>query len=59
MLKNALHGEINEEVQMNPPPGFFSKDDSRVCRLHKSLDGLKQERDGFQIFFNTIGSWFC
>lgn len=31
-----LHGGLDEESDMNPPPSFLSKDDSRVCRLYKS-----------------------
>src|SRR5438270_196321 len=27
---------------MKPPPGFFQKEDSRICRLQKSHHGLKQ-----------------
>ena len=43
-IKNAfLHGDLEEEVFMEPPPGFknlFSGD--KVCRLKKALYGLKQ-----------------
>jgi hypothetical protein len=37
-----LHGDLKEEIYMEQPPRYVQNDSSLVCRLKKSLYGLKQ-----------------
>lgn len=55
-VKNAfLNGDLEEEVYMDSPPGFESQFNQKVCKLQKSLYGLKQSpRAWFERFAQFI-----
>ena len=56
-IKNAfINGDLQEEIYMEQPPGFVTQGESSgmVCRLRKSLYGLKQPRAWFGKFNNVV-----
>ena len=54
-VKNAfLHGDLQQEVYMVPPPGFAAPS-GLVCRLRRTLYGLKQApRAWFERFSTAV-----
>ena len=47
-----LNGELKDEVYMMQLEGFTSIDESKVCRLHKSIYGLKQTSRSWNKYFD-------
>ena len=46
--------KLEEELYMEQPEGFARDEKKLVCRLHKSLYGLKQSARNWQLMLNSI-----
>ncbi|KAL0544017.1 hypothetical protein IC582_019128 [Cucumis melo] len=49
-----MNGDLVEEVYMGPPPGFEAQFGQQVCKLQKSLYGLKQSPRAWFDKFTTF-----
>ena len=47
-----LNGNLTEEVYMTHPEGFISENDSKVFKLQRSVNGLKQASRSWNILFD-------
>ena len=49
-----LNGELKEEVYMIQPEGFTSIDELKVCKLQRTIYGLKQASRSWNKYFDKI-----
>ena len=49
-----LNEELDEEVDMIQPKGFTSIDESKMCKLQRSIYGLKQASQSWNIHFDRM-----
>ena len=49
-----LNGELNEKMYVIQLEGFISIDESKVCKLHRSIYGLKQASQNWNIHFDKV-----
>ena len=49
-----LYGYLSKDVYMTQPEGFTSGDGSKVCKLQRSIYGLKQASRSWNIRFDEF-----
>ena len=54
-MKTAfLNGYVKEEIFMEQPKGFESEEGSKVCKLNRSIYGLKQASRSWNHYFDVV-----
>ena len=54
-----LNGNLTEDVYMMQPEGFVDLDNAgKICKLHKSIYGLKQASQSWNIRFDEVVKGF-
>ena len=54
-----LNGELQEEMYMIQPENFTSIDESKMCKLQRSIYGLKQASRSWNIHFDKVIKMYC
>ena len=49
-----LNRELKEKVYMIQPEGFTSTDESKMCKLNRSIYGLKQASMSWNMHFDKV-----
>ena len=49
-----LNGELEEEVYMIQHESFISTDESKVCKLQRSIYGLKRTSRSWNMYFDKV-----
>ena len=49
-----LNRELEQEMYMIQPKNFISTDESKVCKLQRSIYGLKQASQSWNMHFDKV-----
>lgn len=57
-VNNAfLHDDLNEEIYMKIPQDFAKNNDTRICKLHRFIYGLRQASiNWYNKFMKTLST---
>jgi hypothetical protein len=56
---NFLNGNLTEDVYMTQPEGFNNpKHAGKICKIEKSIYGLKQASRSWNLRFDEVVKWF-